>query len=75
MLPLIDVLLQGRGAPSGAGDLLWIVYLLVLVIDILIIVAIWRSRKTTLVKVVWTLVIVFTSVIGWILYFFLGREK
>jgi hypothetical protein len=68
-----SVLLQRDPAPGG--PVYTIIAVVVLVVDIMVIISIWKSHKALLPKVVWTLVIVFTSVIGWILYFILGREK
>lgn len=69
---------QGKGDPGG-GALLgpvpnW-VGLLILVLDILVIVFVLKSRKRFLVKVVWIAVVIFLPILGLILYFFLGREK
>jgi hypothetical protein len=75
MLPWVDVLLQKGGGSGGPGTLAMIVWIVVLIIDVLILIAVWKSRKTTGVKIVWTIVILLTSIIGWVLYFFLGREK
>jgi hypothetical protein len=68
------VLLAG-GSMFFGGPVGGIIGLVVLIVDILLIVSIWRSHKALIPKVVWTLVIIFLSVIGWILYFFLGRER
>ena len=56
----------------GVPDWLSIV---ILVLDILTIIFVWSGRKRFLVKVVWTLVILFLPFVGLILYFLLGREK
>jgi hypothetical protein len=71
----VDVLLQRGGGGGGLGMSTTILGLIVLIIDILVIVAVWKSRKTTMVKLVWTIVVLVLGPIGWILYFFLGREK
>lgn len=69
-----DVVLQGGRAGGGFG-----VYpalgLVILVLDIIVIVNVWKSHKALIPKVVWTLVILFLPILGLILYFLLGREK
>jgi hypothetical protein len=65
-----------QGAPQGGGSLLYtILGIVLLVLVILVIVNVWRSRKAFIPKVLWTLIIVFVPVVGLILYFLLGREK
>lgn len=63
-------------SPGTAGDGLWnLVALVILVLDIVVIVAVWRSRKAFIPKIVWTILILILPLAGLILYFFLGREK
>ncbi len=69
-----DVLLQ-RGGGGGGFGAYQVVGLFILILDIIVIVSVWRSHKALIPKVVWTLVILFLPILGLILYFFLGREK
>ena len=69
----VDVFLQ-RGGGGGFG-LYQIIGLLILILDIIVIVSVWKSHKAFIPKIVWTLVILFLPILGLILYFFLGREK
>lgn len=68
-----DILLQ-RGAVGGFG-LYQILGIVILILDILVIVSVWRSHKAFIPKALWTLIILFLPLIGLILYFLLGREK
>ncbi|HEX9817101.1 MAG TPA: PLD nuclease N-terminal domain-containing protein [Candidatus Thermoplasmatota archaeon] len=68
-----DVLLQRGG--SGGTSAYSVIGIVILVLDIIVIVSVWKSHKALIPKVVWTLVILFLPIIGLILYFFLGREK
>lgn len=73
-MQIFDVLLQRAGGSSGFG-LYQIFALLILILDIVVIVSVWKSHKALIPKLVWTLVILFLPILGLILYFFLGREK
>jgi hypothetical protein len=70
-----DILLQKGGGGGGFFGTYGVVGLIVLILDIVVLVSVWRSHKALIPKVVWTLVILFLPIIGLILYFFLGREK
>ena len=67
------------GLAGAKGTLLFDVpdwlSILVLVLDILTIVFVWSGRKRFLVKVAWTLVVLFLPIVGLVVYFLLGREK
>ncbi|MDX1530077.1 MAG: PLD nuclease N-terminal domain-containing protein [Rhodothermales bacterium] len=48
--------------------------LILLVLDVLALVEIWQSVRSTGDKVLWTVVIVIFPLIGLLLYYFLGRK-
>ncbi len=50
-----------------------LVGLIILVLDIVALVDIFKSSMTTTMKVVWALVVILFPVVGMILYFLLGR--
>jgi hypothetical protein len=51
-----------------------LIYFLVLVIDILVIIDILRSRKDTERKILWIIAVVFLPILGPILYYVIGRR-
>jgi len=48
---------------------------IILIIDIIVIVDIVKSNKTTEKKILWIIAVIFLPVLGPILYYFLGRNK
>ncbi len=50
-----------------------VIGLVILVLDILAIVEIFKSSKDAMTKLLWTLLILFFPLVGLIIYFFLGR--
>ena len=52
-----------------------IIGLVVLILDIIALVEIAKSRKSTGNKVAWFLIIIFFQVVGLIAYYVFGREK
>lgn len=50
-----------------------VIGLIILVLEIMAIIEIVKSGKSTLEKLLWILLIIFAPVIGLILYYFLGR--
>jgi hypothetical protein len=52
-----------------------IISLLILVIDVLVIVDIVRSRMTNERKILWVLVVVFLPLVGPILYYLLEKKR
>lgn len=52
-----------------------IIGLVVLVLDIVAIVDIFRSARDTGKKILWTLLVIFLPVVGMIVYFIVGKKK
>lgn len=48
--------------------------LIVLILDIIAIVEIFRSSKDTMAKLLWTLLILFFPLVGVIIYYLVGRK-
>jgi hypothetical protein len=51
-----------------------IVYLLIIIIDVIVVIDILKSRKDNEKKVIWIVLVVFLPVLGPILYYFIGRK-
>ena len=74
LAPLADG--AGRRFEISQRDPLDLLLLLALILlDLLVIAFVLRSRKRTTVKMVWVLVVAFLPVLGLILYVLLGRER
>jgi putative effector of murein hydrolase LrgA (UPF0299 family) len=52
-----------------------IIGLLVLILDIYVIIEIFKSGKDMTTKILWTLLILFFPIVGLIIYLLLGRNK
>jgi heme/copper-type cytochrome/quinol oxidase subunit 2 len=67
-----DVMLD----PNGSAEILYILVpaLILLLIDIITIVAITKSKNSENEKLVWVIVVIFLPVIGPILYMFIGHD-
>lgn len=51
-----------------------LIYLVILILDVIAIMEIWKSSKDSNKKIIWTLVIIFLPILGLILYYFMGRK-
>ncbi len=52
-----------------------LISLIILIIDIVVIFDIMKSRKDTEKKLLWIVAVIFLPVLGPVLYYFLGKNK
>lgn len=52
-----------------------LISLIILIIDIVVIFDIMKSRKDTEKKILWIVAVIFLPVLGPVLYYFLGKNK
>ncbi|MEO5599293.1 MAG: PLD nuclease N-terminal domain-containing protein [Cyclobacteriaceae bacterium] len=52
-----------------------LISLIILIIDIVVIFDIVKSRKDTEKKILWIVAVIFLPVLGPVLYYFLGKNK
>lgn len=59
---------------QGFGGSFTLVGLVVLILDVLAILDVWKSNRDSGSKLIWTLVIFFLPVLGLLLYYLMGRR-
>ena len=59
---------------QGFGGSFTLVGLVVLILDVLAILDVWKSNRDGGSKLIWTLVIFFLPVLGLLLYYLMGRR-
>jgi hypothetical protein len=48
--------------------------LVILILDVVVIMEIWKSSKDSEKKILWTVLVVFLPILGLILYYLMGRK-
>jgi hypothetical protein len=48
--------------------------LVILILDVIVMMEIWKSTKDMEKKILWTVAVIFLPVLGLIIYYFIGRK-